>query len=69
MQDSCEKSAWIEKTDLELCNLCGVCVDVCAYDARSIVADDMRVDSDRCWGCSACEYICPEEAIEMVKRQ
>jgi ferredoxin len=68
VQDTCDKSAWIEKTDSDLCNLCGLCLDVCAYDARSIEGTEMLVNSGQCWGCSACEYVCPEGAIEMIGR-
>lgn len=67
-RDTCEGSAYIEKTDLELCTVCGECVDVCAYDARAIEDDEMIVKSSLCTGCSACEYVCPTDAIEMVAR-
>ncbi len=67
VEDTCEKGTYIEKTDLELCNLCDLCIDACVYDARSI-DDEMVVDSNKCYGCSACEYVCPEDAVEMVKR-
>ncbi len=66
--DSCDKSGWIEHTDLEQCNLCGICIDICAYNARAIEGDEMLVTADQCWGCSACEHACPEEAINMVQR-
>ena len=66
--DPCDKSPFTEKTDAEACTLCGVCVDLCPYDAREIRDDEMRVDAMLCYGCSACEYACPEDAIEMVAR-
>jgi Pyruvate/2-oxoacid:ferredoxin oxidoreductase delta subunit len=68
VEDTCEKSPFIEKTHLEDCTLCGACLPVCAYEARSISDDTMKINSERCFGCSACEYICPEKAISMVKR-
>jgi NAD-dependent dihydropyrimidine dehydrogenase PreA subunit len=66
--DPCDKSAFIEKTDEEKCNLCGSCVDVCAFEARKITDEAMVVRGESCYGCSACEFACPEEAIEMVGR-
>ncbi|MHC5081421.1 MAG: ATP-binding protein [Planctomycetota bacterium] len=68
VKDPCDKSPFIEKTDLEQCTLCGDCVDVCAYEARKIADDEMQVLSEDCYGCSACEFACPEEAISMVER-
>jgi ferredoxin len=67
-QDSCEKSPFSEHTDLEKCNACGVCVDICAFDARSIRDDFIVVDASNCYGCSACEYVCPENAVSMGLR-
>jgi ferredoxin len=67
-QDSCDKSAYIEKTDMDKCNLCGLCIDSCAYGARSISGDKMLIEPEKCWGCSACEFICPEDAITMAAR-
>jgi len=67
-QDPSDKSPYIEETDLDLCNLCGDCVDVCAYDARSIEDDAMVVVAEQCYGCSACEHACPEDAIDMRPR-
>ncbi len=67
-QDTCENAPFIEKTDLDKCTLCGVCVDICAYGARSIETGEMLVNSEKCPGCSACEYACPTDAITMVLR-
>ena len=68
IKDSCGTSAFEEQTDLETCSLCGECVDICAYDARSIEGASLVVDRAACYGCSACEYGCPEGAVEMVGR-
>ncbi len=68
VRDTGEKSPFIEKTDLDKCNLCGMCIDVCAYEARSIDDGKMIVVSDNCAGCSACEYACTEDAISMIAR-
>ena len=67
-KDTCDKGTYIEQTDLEVCNLCGDCVPVCAFDARKIEDDKMIVISDECYGCQACEYVCPVDAIEMILR-
>ena len=49
-----------------LCRGCGICVEVCPYDARSL-DDDLRivvVDEFRCQGCGACQVACPGGASE-----
>ena len=68
IKDTCDKSPFIEKTDLDLCNLCGDCIDICAYDVRSINDDTMIVKPENCYGCSACVYVCEEDAITMEPR-
>ncbi|MFC1706703.1 ATP-binding protein [Planctomycetota bacterium] len=67
-RDSCTKSSFVERTDGDACAFCGECVEVCAYGARSIQNDTMVVVAGDCYGCSACEPVCPEAAISMVAR-
>lgn len=54
----------------ELCEGCGICADVCRFDAISQdEAGQYVVDEVACEGCASCFYQCPEEAIEMVPQQ
>ena len=45
----------------ELCTECGLCRDLCRWDA---ISEDFIVDSLECEGCGVCYYFCPEKAIE-----
>jgi MinD superfamily P-loop ATPase len=47
--------------DEEKCTQCGLCQDVCRFDA----IDDFKVDPISCEGCGFCSHICPAEAITM----
>ena len=47
--------------DEEKCTQCGLCQDVCRFDAIS----DFKVDFISCEGCGFCSHICPVEAITM----
>jgi len=56
--------------DPQLCQGCGVCEQVCRFDAvLSPSSGDVRstyaIDPIACDGCAACVYQCPEEAIRM----
>ncbi len=51
--------------DSDLCQDCGVCKQVCRFDAVQSTTDGYRVDPIACDGCAACVYQCPEEAIHM----
>lgn len=47
-----------------LCSLCGKCIDVCPYGARSLSPDLGRiiVDAVVCQGCGSCAAVCPNSA-------
>ena len=46
--------------DQAKCTQCGVCRDLCKWDA---ISEDLVVDPIECEGCGVCYYFCPEEAI------
>jgi len=43
------------------CTECGLCRDLCKWDA---ISEDFVVDAIECEGCGVCYYFCPEKAIE-----
>jgi len=48
--------------DEDKCTQCGLCQDVCRFDA---ITDEFRVDPVSCEGCGFCYNVCPGEAIVM----
>ncbi len=48
--------------DQETCSRCGLCREVCRFDA---VTEDYRVNPLACEGCCFCYNICPNQAITM----
>lgn len=53
----------------EKCERCGLCMDLCRFDAIYVEDDKFRVDVSRCEGCGFCHRACPSEAIEMVSEE
>jgi MinD superfamily P-loop ATPase len=49
----------IAKIDIDKCSSCGLCGEICRFDA----IDNFRVDQISCEGCGFCVKICPEQAI------
>ena len=54
-------SGQVAVINAERCTQCGLCQDVCHFDA----INDFKVDSISCEGCGFCFHICPDEAIIM----
>jgi MinD superfamily P-loop ATPase len=54
-------SGQVAVIDEEKCTQCGLCQDICRFDA----IDDFKVDPISCEGCGFCSHICPVEAITM----
>jgi MinD superfamily P-loop ATPase len=51
----------LAEIDLDKCSRCGLCLDVCRFDAIR----DFRVDPFACEGCRLCQEVCPEEAVTL----
>jgi MinD superfamily P-loop ATPase len=47
--------------DQEKCTQCGICEDVCRFNAIK----EFQVDPISCEGCGLCYHICPDEAVIM----
>ncbi len=47
----------------EKCNFCGVCREVCQYNAIVVLKDSVIVFPEICHSCGACVYLCPEKAM------
>jgi ferredoxin len=52
----------------DTCIHCGVCVDRCHFQARTMENGILKHDSTKCFGCGVCVSTCPVEAISMRKR-
>jgi MinD superfamily P-loop ATPase len=60
--------------DPELCSPCGICHDVCRFDAvihdTSASGQEVyRIDPLACEGCASCVHQCPAEAIHTEEQQ
>jgi MinD superfamily P-loop ATPase len=47
--------------NLERCTACGLCRDLCRYNA---ISEDYIVNRLDCEGCGVCVYFCPEKAVD-----
>ncbi len=52
--------------DGDCCSNCGVCEDLCRFNAISSDASTISVDPIACEGCGVCAWFCSEGAIDLV---
>ncbi len=55
----------VRKDETEGCILCGLCSDVCPWQAPIIINKKLTVRQERCRGCGVCVAACPSRAIDM----
>lgn len=67
MKKNADKSidAFVKKALLqeELCDGCRICVDVCNYNAITVLLNKAMIFDELCHSCGACVYACPQKAI------
>jgi MinD superfamily P-loop ATPase len=56
------ESGYTARINQESCTNCGLCRDLCRWNA---ISEDFVVDPIECEGCGVCYYFCPEKAIEV----
>ncbi len=59
----------VPEIDEGLCDHCGLCARVCAYNALAVVPQAVLVFQELCHGCGACALLCPREAIREVPKR
>jgi len=55
----------VAKVNLNLCTGCGMCVDVCPYDALTLKDGKAEVNEVLCEGCGTCSATCLRAAIQV----
>ncbi len=51
------------------CQNCGVCYEMCRFNAVQSKEDQAEIDSLRCEGCGVCVKFCPHDAIEFIPNE
>ncbi|MFZ2960377.1 MAG: 4Fe-4S binding protein [Candidatus Ozemobacteraceae bacterium] len=59
---------FISALDVNRCSRCGFCVKLCPAGVflRSTDGSFTLADADACWGCTLCERLCKDRAIQCL---
>ncbi len=55
----------VARVNTTLCTGCGMCVDVCPYDALTLEENKVQVNEVLCEGCGTCSATCLRQAIQV----
>jgi heterodisulfide reductase subunit A len=64
-QDRLYHAPTVAKVNLNLCTGCGMCVEVCPYEALSLKDGKVEVNEVLCEGCGTCSATCLRAAIQV----
>jgi len=59
----------IPKVIEEKCTGCGICAEVCEYNAIAVIKGKVLIFPELCHSCGACKLFCPEDAFIEVPRE
>lgn len=62
-------SGQLAELDQEQCTRCGICADICRFNAIPFHEERYRISSIDCEGCGYCARVCPTGAITMKERR
>lgn len=59
----------VPKIDESICDYCGKCAEICAYNAIAVISKKVLVFDQLCHGCGGCALLCPKKAISEESRE
>lgn len=69
IKESEKFSVPVPEIDLEKCNFCRKCVDICRFNVIAVVTDTALTFPELCHSCGGCMAVCPEKAISETGRE
>ncbi|MBU0993195.1 MAG: ATP-binding protein [Proteobacteria bacterium] len=69
IEKSLAVSVLVPKVDLKKCNFCKKCMDICQFNAITVVKSNVLTFPLLCHSCDGCRIVCPEQAIDMTERE
>ena len=64
-----KKYKMIPEWDKTYCNLCGICQEVCNFNAVLKMGKSIMVFPELCHGCYACSELCPKNSLPMKEKE
>ena len=62
-------SVKVPQVDMNKCTLCGLCQEICQFQAIVVVGKTVLTFPELCHSCGGCMEVCPEDAITEIDRE
>ncbi|WP_027365606.1 P-loop NTPase [Desulfotruncus alcoholivorax] len=59
----------VPEINLEKCDFCGKCSEICAFNALLVAGESVVVFHELCHGCGGCNYFCPKGAVTLIPKK
>lgn len=69
MSSSETVSTFVPEVDMDACNQCRKCVEICHFNAIAAAGKNILVFPELCHSCRGCIVVCPTEAISESQRE
>jgi Fe-S-cluster-containing hydrogenase component 2 len=60
-------SGYVSSVNQDLCTQCGICVDICPFNALALNSGMIAAIWEKCMGCGVCVGQCPQGALALVR--
>jgi MinD superfamily P-loop ATPase len=69
IQETITVTTPVPEIDLEKCNQCKKCAEICRFRAIAVLGDTVLTFPELCHSCGGCMAVCPEGAITEIGRE
>lgn len=59
-------SGYLSVVDVQICSSCGLCEEICPFEAIDYDGEHPEILFAKCMGCGVCVHHCPEGALQLV---
>ena len=60
-------SGYVSVVNRDKCEVCGICVEKCPFQAIQLRNSEIKIDPKQCMGCGVCSGFCSQKALSLER--